>query len=137
MSKQQLYGAEAERMYVIEQLTIAEIASRLRVNEKTIRSWKEAGDWDLKRGAYLKTKQSFHEELYEFGRLLLKQIREDMAAGTPVDANRLYTLTRLIPQLVKVKDYEEIAKQRDNEPGKEPGNADLVKTVEQALKQLS
>ncbi|MDQ7799548.1 MAG: hypothetical protein RDU76_11515 [Candidatus Edwardsbacteria bacterium] len=137
MSKQQLYGAEAERMYVIDQLTIAEIASRLRANEKTIRSWKDAGDWEIKRGAYLKSKQSFHEELYEFGRLLLKKIREDMANNIPVDANRLYTLTRIIPQLIKVKDYEQIAKQRDNESGKEPGSADLVKTVEDALKQLS
>ena len=137
MAKKQLYFAEAERLYVIEQCTFAEIASRLKVNEKTVRSWKEEGDWDTKRLQYLKSKQSFHEELYTFARLLLKNIREDMEAGKQVDANRLYTLTRMIPQLVKVKDYEEIARKAEGGTDKQPSNEELVELIEKEVLKIA
>jgi hypothetical protein len=134
MAKKQLYCAEAERLYVIEQCTFAEIASRLKVNEKTVRSWKDAGDWEAKRLQYLKSRESFHEELYTFGRLLLKKIREDMEAGTQVDAGRLYTLTRIIPQLTRIKDYEEVARKKEGE-GRAMSNDELVRLIEaQVLK---
>lgn len=137
MAKKQLYFAEAERLYVIEQCTFAEIASRLKVNEKTVRSWKEEGDWDTKRLQYLKSKQSFHEELYTFARLLLKNIREDMEAGKQVDANRLYTLTRMIPQLVKVKDYEEVARKAEGGTDKQPSNEELVELIEKEVLKIA
>jgi hypothetical protein len=137
VAKKQLYFAEAERLYVIEQCTFAEIASRLKVNEKTVRSWKEEGDWDTKRLQYLKSKQSFHEELYTFARLLLKNIREDMEAGKQVDANRLYTLTRMIPQLVKVKDYEEVARKAEGGTDKQPSNEELVELIEKEVLKIA
>ncbi|MFN7066137.1 MAG: phage terminase small subunit-related protein, partial [Aquificaceae bacterium] len=61
MAKKQLYFNEAERLYVIEQCTIQEIANRLRVSEKTVRLWKEEGDWENKRLQYLKSKEFFHQ----------------------------------------------------------------------------
>ena len=57
---------EAERLYIYEYMTINELADRLNVNRKTIMAWKESGDWDSKRRVYLKSKQTFHEEMYEF-----------------------------------------------------------------------
>ncbi len=66
MTKKDSLSACAERMYVIEQMTINEIASQLKVHEKSIRNWKDEYSWDNKRKQYLESKQMFHEELYNF-----------------------------------------------------------------------
>jgi len=106
MAKKQLYFNEAERMYVVEQCTIAEIASRLNLGEKTVRLWKEEGDWDTKRKQFLKERQSLAEELFVFARKLARSIMDDWDKGEKVDQGRLYALARLLPMILKVKDYE-------------------------------
>lgn len=109
MAKEALHGLEAERLYVIEQCTLAEIAGRLDVSARTLQTWKTKGDWDTKRRAYLASRRSFHEELYEFGKDLLAKIRQDMANDKDVPTGQLYALLRLLPNLIKVKDYEAVA----------------------------
>lgn len=129
MAKKAQYFNEAERLYVVEQCTLAEIASRLRLAEKTVRTWKDEGDWETKRLQYLRSKQSFHEELYEFSRKLMQSIKDDIDAGEKVETGRLYTLTRLLPMLVKVKDYEDVATRKEKE--KPTGlTEDVIKLIE-------
>jgi uncharacterized protein YjcR len=86
MAKKALYFNEAERLYVVEQMTLAEIASRLRLAERTVRTWKDEGDWETKRLHGLQEKQRFDEELYVFARTLMAKIRADLEAGEKVDA---------------------------------------------------
>lgn len=110
----------AERLYVSEQCTLAEIAKRLNVAERTIRNWKEkakadGGDWDLKRQNLLASRQSFHEELYDLARDIASSIREDLKEGREVAPSRMSFLARLLPQLVHVKDYEAVAGQRQDQ----------------------
>lgn len=132
MAKKAQYFNEAERLYVVEQCTLAEIASRLRLAEKTVRSWKDEGDWETKRLQLVRSKQTFHEELYEFTRKLMNNIQEDMTAGEKVDTGRLYTLTRLLPMLVKVKDYEDVSAKK--EADKPSGlTEDVIKLIEQEV----
>lgn len=106
MAKKALYFNEAERLYVVEQCTIAEIASRLKLNEKTVRLWKEEGDWERKRAQFLKEKQLLSEELFVFARKLAHSIMSDWEKGEKVDAGRLYALTRLLPLILKTRDFE-------------------------------
>ena len=107
MAKKSMYFAEAERMYVIEQMTSVEISQRLDVCERTVRLWKDEGDWDTKRKQYLDNKASFHEELYCFGRKLLKSIEDDLTSGTEPSQARLYLLNNILSKIGKVKTYEE------------------------------
>lgn len=131
MAKEQLHGLEAERLYVIEQCTLAEIADRLDVSARTLQTWKARGDWDAKRRAYLASRRSFHEELYEFGRDLLKNIREDLKAGKDPGTGKLYTLGRLLGNLLKVKDYEDVAaKKEDVAKGLTP---DIIRLIEKEI----
>lgn len=110
---------EAERLFTYEFCTVDEIADRLHINRKTVLSWKEQGEWDKKRRDYLKSKQSFHEELYEFARKLMKDITEDIDAGEKVDPGRMYAFCRILPMFTKVKDYEDVvAKKADNDKPK-------------------
>lgn len=113
MAKEQLHGLEAERLYVIEQCTLETIAGRLGVSVRTIQNWKTKGDWDAKRRAYLGSRSSFHEELYEFGRDLLANIRNDLREGREPGTGKLYTLGRLLGSLLKVKDYEDVAARKE------------------------
>lgn len=110
---------EADRLFTYEFCTIDEIAERLHINRKTVLSWKEQGEWDKKRRDYLKSKQSFHEELYEFARKLMKDITDDMDAGEKVDPGRMYAFCRILPMFTKVKDYEDVvAKKADSDKPK-------------------
>lgn len=130
MVKRDIHFPEAERLYVIEQMTINEIASKLRLNEKTIRIWKNMGDWENKRRKYLKSKLSFHEELYEFSRKLMSSIKDDLENGEKVDSGRLYTFTRLLPLITKVKEYEDIAAKSDEKENNKGLTKDIVSLIE-------
>ncbi len=78
MAKKEVLLENAQRLYVIEQMTIDEVARKMEVNERTIRRWKTEHNWDLKKEQYIKTKQMFHEELYNFARKLMISIEYDM-----------------------------------------------------------
>jgi len=121
---------EAERLYVYEFNTVEEVASKLRLSTKTISRWKLKEDWDFKQKTFLKSKQSFHEELYELARNLIKGIKEDMAMGEKVDPGRMYAFCKIIPLFAKVKDYEDLIKKpTTNKPkGLTP---DIIAKIEQ------
>jgi hypothetical protein len=127
MAKKQLYFNEAERLYIIEQCTIVEIASRLQLGEKTVRLWKEEGDWERKRLQYIHSKQSFHEELYEFAKSLMYSIRDSMQKGERIDPGRMYAFTRLLPMIYKVKEYEDVVSAHKEE------DVDIKELIRQAI----
>lgn len=133
MSKKDIYYNEAEKFYIQDQLTIAEIESRLGVCEKTIRTWKAEGNWDEKKKRYLQEKSSFHEELYAFSRKLMKSIEEDWESGKQVDSGRLYTLTRMLPMITKVKDYEDVRVSKEKDLSEKGLTEDLVKNIEKEI----
>ena len=117
MNTKRQYFDEAERLYVIEQYSLIEIARKLNLSRNTPLEWKELGDWDNKRKQYLRSKQSFHEELYEFSKKLMKGISEDIDSGEKIDACRLYAFCRILPMIGKVKDYEDVvAKKKEDTP---------------------
>lgn len=124
---------EAERLFTYDFCTVDEIADRLHLNRKTVLSWKEQGDWDKKRRDYLKSKQSFHEELYEFARKLMKDITEDLDAGEKVDPGRMYAFCRVLPMFTKVKDYEDVVAKKDT-PEKPKGlTPELIAQIEEEV----
>ncbi|MBN2189330.1 MAG: hypothetical protein JW699_07735 [Chitinispirillaceae bacterium] len=133
MAKENLYGPEAERLYVTEQSTIAEIASRLRIAERSVRNWKERGRWDEKRQAYLNSRRAFHEELYDFGQHLLRKIREDEMNGVPVAPHRYHALMSICPNLTKIRDYEDVSRQRTDKTKPGAKTEDAVKAVRSVL----
>lgn len=133
MTKKHLYYADAERMYVVNQMTIEEIASRSNSNERTVRRWKEEGDWDTKKNQYLLSKQMFHEELYEFARKLMNGIKDDLDSGEKVDTGRMYAFIRMLPMILKVKEYEDISAKKESADEKKGLTQDIVAIIEQEV----
>ena len=108
LSKKKFYYKEAERLYIQENLGIEEIALRLKLGERTIRYWKEGNDWNSKKKNYLDSKSVFHQELYDFSRDLMHSIRNDMKNGEKIEPGRMFAFARLLPLIIKVKEYEEV-----------------------------
>lgn len=105
--KKQLLAESAAKLYIEKLMTLDNIAQRLNVNERTLRRWKAADKWDEKRSEYLKSNTTFHEDLYNFGRDLLKSIKTDMDNGEKVEPARMYAVTKIISMLKNVKNYED------------------------------
>lgn len=105
--KKQLLAESAAKLYIEKLMTLENIAQRLNVNERTLRRWKAADKWDEKRSEYLKSNTTFHEDLYNFGRDLLKSIKTDMDNGEKVEPARMYAVTKIISMLKNVKNYED------------------------------
>lgn len=105
--KKQLLSEIAEKLYIEKFMTLESIARQLNVNERTLRRWKADDNWDEKRSEYLKSNTTFHEDLYNFGRDLLKSIKTDMDNGEKVEAARMYAVTKIISMLKNVKNYED------------------------------
>ena len=134
--KRDVYFAEAENLYINEHMTLKDIASKLNVSEKTVRAWKKQGGWETKRKKYLKSKTSFHEELYDFSRKLMCSIKEDLENGEKVDSGRLYTFARLLPLITKVKEYEDIAAKSEEKDTNKGLTKDIIKMIEREVLNL-
>lgn len=132
MSKKMIYGTEAERLYVQENYTISEIVAKLRLSEKTIRNWKDDGDWENKKKRFMVSKQSFHEELFDFTRTLMKSLKEDLDAGRKIDTGRMYAFTQLCGKLTNVKKYEDA---KGKSAGSEPpaSREEIFDLIQKAL----
>ena len=105
--KKQLLAESAAKLYIEKLMTLENIAQRLDVNERTLRRWKADDNWDEKRSEYLKSNTTFHEDLYNFGRDLLKSIKTDMDNGEKVEPARMYAVTKIMTMLKNVKIYED------------------------------
>lgn len=112
MNSKEYLANEAERLYVYDYNSLDEICAKVKISHKTACRWKEKFGWDGKRKLFLKSKQCFHEELYEFARKLMKDITADMEAGEKVDPGRMYAFCRVIPMFTKVKDYEDVVSRK-------------------------
>lgn len=126
--------ADAERFYIIEQMTVEEIAEKLKVNEKTIRIWKNEGNWDLQKLQYAKSRQMFHEDLYNFARKLMATIEDSFEKGERVDPGRMYAFMRMLPMITKIKEYEDIvAKSKNKNETKKGLSKDIIKQIESEI----
>lgn len=132
-SKKKYLLAEAERLYLYDFLTLSEIAVRLNLNRKTVNLWKSEGQWDKKRQNFLKSKQTFHEELYEFARKLMKDITSDLDDGEKVDPGRMYAFCEIIPMFTKVKDYEDVVAKKEKQDTPKGLTPDIVAQIEQEV----
>lgn len=63
MGKKAFYYDQAERLYVEELHTLKQIEEKLPVSERTLRIWKEDGEWSLKKKHYFKDSRKQHEKI--------------------------------------------------------------------------
>ena len=95
--------------YFIEyQMSVAEIARRLNISEKTLHNWKKEGNWGSKRTQFLKSQYSTNQTLYELVHLIATKAVEDFKIdGTVPDQKTLYFISAMSDKLLKLKAYEQ------------------------------
>ena len=105
--KKQNYEILACQYFVENQMSIAEIARRLNVSEKSLHNWKNEGNWVEKRTRFLKSQYNTNQALYEFVKLLLQKALEDFKTeGIMPDQKTLYFIMNMADKLPKLKEYE-------------------------------
>jgi len=132
LSKKHLHFYEAEKMFVHENLTSAEIAARLKLSEKTIRAWRNEGGWVEKRNQYLRKDVAFHEELYEFSRKLMRTINSDIENGQKTNTGQLYTFSKILSLITKVKEYEDVVAKKDKRR-KKGLSPEIIRQIEEEI----
>lgn len=97
----------ATQYYVECQMSVAQIAKRLNVSEKTLHTWKKENDWQGKRNRFLKSMYSTNQSLYELLHLVSQKAIDDYKTdGTMPDQKTLYFIMGMTDKLPKLKMYE-------------------------------
>jgi len=106
MAKRAALYADAERLYVQDQLTLEAIASKLGCGVRTLTNWKAEGNWDSKRSGFIETTQSMHEELYELARLLTTKNLNKVREGSEPEKEQLSFVVKVMATLDRTRKYE-------------------------------
>lgn len=107
MAKKAELCAEAERLYVQEQLGQAEIAQRLGIAERTVRYWATEGKWGDRREKFAEVTSKTSEKLYHLIQTLTDKAVEKCQAGEEPSQSQLYFIGKMAPLLLKLQSYEE------------------------------
>lgn len=127
---------DALELYAEKFMPLNEIAKKLKVNEKTLRRWKKADDWETKRNEYLRTKTTLHSDLYDFTRSLINSIEKDMENNDKVEPARYYAVTKMLKLIGPVKSYEDEViseKQKTKEEKPKGLTPDVIREIEERI----
>ena len=127
---------DALELYAEKFMPLNEIAKKLKVNEKTLRRWKKADNWEEKKYRFIKTQSSLHQDLFKLGRVLLKSIKNDMALGEKIEPPRMYFAMKIFNLLKVVKAYEdEIAAEKLKMVEKKPKglSPEIIREIEESV----
>lgn len=132
MNSKSQYIESAESLFVYHLKSIADITKEIKVSDRTLGKWRLAYDWDFKRKQYLKSKQNFHEELYEFSRKIMKEIEQEIAEGKEISERRFSNFIKMLPSIVKVKEYEDLVAKKQKE-GKKGLTPEIIREIERDI----
>ena len=97
----------ASQYYIENQMSVAQIAKRLTISEKTLFNWKKEGNWEEKRTRYLKTQYSTNQTLYELLHLVAEKAVSDFKLeGIMPDQKTLYFIMNMAGKLKELKAFE-------------------------------
>ena len=99
--KKDKYYEIAEKMYTEQFITVAGIAKRLGVNERTIKRWKKDGNWTEKRYQYLYKHTNSKDDIYVFCKTMLANFNSELQNGNKIDTSRLNVFLILLKNLSK------------------------------------
>jgi len=96
----------AHDLYVYQQMTYQEIATRCDRTEKTIRDWSEKGGWRAERERLMSVRISTHEKLHKVVDVIAASIIADQEAGREPSPQRILALNKIAVTLKSLYQYE-------------------------------
>lgn len=134
--KKHTLAQDAFKLYAEKFMTLEDIAKQLHLNERTLRRWKKADNWDKQRTEYLRSKTPLHEELYNFARKLIASIEKDMDNNQKIEPAKFYTVSKMLKIIDVAKDYEdEIAEEKRLAEKEKPKELmpDIIREIEEKV----
>lgn len=132
MSKQDL-KPKAKELYVIHQMSLADISRAISVSTRTLQNWKAEQNWEIERSQISGGEQSFHAELFALGEVMARKIRLDENNGVKISPERYTALQRIIDTAEKSRKYE---KETPKTKGDDLSPQEKRKKVLDEMKQL-
>lgn len=99
--KKDKYYEIAEKMYTEQFITVAGIAKRLGVNERTIKRWKKDGDWSAKRKGFIEHFSISKEDTFIQAKFMLQSFNVDLQNNHNIEPSRIYKFTNLLESVVR------------------------------------
>lgn len=132
MSKQDL-KPKAKELYVIHQMSLADISRAICVSTRTLQNWKAEDNWEIERSQISGGEQTFHAELFALGEVMARKIRLDENNGVKISPERYTALQRIIDTAEKSRKYE---KETPKTKGDDLSPQEKRKKVLDEMKQL-
>ena len=134
--KKHLLAQDAFKLYAEKFVTLKDIAKQLHLNEKTLRRWKKADNWEIKKLEYLREKTTLHADMYNFARSLINSIEKDMDNNQKVEPARFYIGSKMLKMMNVAKSYEdEMEKENLNTLEEKPKGLtpDVIREIEEKI----
>jgi hypothetical protein len=124
MAKKAGYYVAAEQLYLYEHLTLAEIAARIPVSERTLGDWQRDGKWSERREKLAEQQASSSEKAYELSNSLMDDFISAVKEGKEPSQWKVVLFGKISPMLERFRKYEQ-------ETERQPDEGVSEKTVEQ------
>jgi hypothetical protein len=128
---------EAERLFVQEGLSLAEIGRRIDVTPVTMSRWKKQGDWDTRRARYLASERHFIDIMHQIKKHLAEKVLDDLQdpdADKNTIPQSIYALSRM---MAAVKPYSAAElKKLEEEEKKELTPVERERIIKETIKDI-
>ena len=123
---------QAERMYIYDKKSLAEIGMELGLSRRILFYWKKEYKWDEKRFDAEYNKNRFSEELLEFVRKMMNKISTDIDNNQKTPPPEIYSLINILKNIPLVKQYTD-SLQPEQKQEKKGLSPDIVRQIEREI----
>ncbi len=109
---------EAEKLFFEEDLTLDEVALRLNVAIGTVAAWSKKYHW-VKSKSNFQEKKKLNDKLYSLANLVTDRMIKDLKKENKIESINNQTLGTILPQLIRIRDFEMIDLELDSESSAE------------------
>lgn len=123
---------QAERMYIYDKKSLAEIGMELGLSRRILFYWKKEYNWDKKRFDAEYNKDRFSEELLEFARKMINKISADIDNNQKTPPPEMYSLINILKNIPLVKQYTD-SLQPEQKQEKKSLTPEFVRQIEREI----
>ncbi len=134
MAKKDSLEPQARELFVIHQMSLADISRKLNVSVRTLQDWKKNGDWETQKSSLGGNEKSFHAALFKLGEVIARKITDEEQSGREAAPERYGALNRIIDAAEKSRKYEAVApKKKEDSRSPEDRQKEMVRKINEIL----
>lgn len=127
----QILVSLAEKLFVYESKSCAEIAKKIGKNRRTVETWKNKFGWEEKRAELIESQRALPQKLYGWYNLIMEGIAKDLKKGEKISASQWRVAAQLFEQIPKADAVEKAGTAKTEE--KKIDKSEIINAVRQAV----